>query len=50
MDLFSKCDQIPSFLRIWSYLLKKSLTEGFIFRAVCFLIFLSTIIIFHNKI
>ena len=33
-DFFSKCDQIRSFLRIWSYLLKKSLTENFIFRAV----------------
>ena len=28
---FSKCDQIHSFLRIWSYLLKKSLLENFIF-------------------
>ena len=26
-DLFSKCDQNRSFLRIWSHLLKKSLTE-----------------------
>ena len=25
-DIFSKCDQIRSFLRIWSLLLKKSLT------------------------
>ena len=25
-DFFSKCDQIRSFLRIWSHLLKKSLT------------------------
>ena len=31
---FSKCDQIRSFLRIWSYLLKKSLMENFIFSAV----------------
>ena len=30
-DFFSKCDQIHSFLRIWSYLLKKSLMENFIF-------------------
>ena len=30
----SKCDQIRSFLRIWSHLLKKSLTENFIFCAV----------------
>ena len=30
-DLFNKCDQIHSFLRIWSHLLKKSLMENFIF-------------------
>ena len=30
---FSKCDQIPSFLRVWSHLLKKSLMEKFIFCA-----------------
>ena len=30
----SKCDQIRSFLRIWSHLLKKSSLENFIFRAV----------------
>ena len=28
-NFFSKCDQIRSFLRIWSYLLKKSLIEDF---------------------
>ena len=28
---FFKCDQIRSFLQIWSNLLKKSLTENFIF-------------------
>ena len=33
-DFFSKCDQIRSKLRIWSYLLEKSLTENFIFCAV----------------
>ena len=33
-DFFSKCDQIHSFLRIWSHLLKKSLMESLIFRAV----------------
>ena len=32
-DFFSKCDQILSFLRIWSQLLKKSLMEYFIFCA-----------------
>ena len=35
MDFFSKCDQIRRKLRIWSYLLKKSLIEDFIFCAVC---------------
>ena len=33
-DFFSKCDQIFSFLWIWSHLLKKSLMENFIFCAV----------------
>ena len=33
-DFFSKCDQIRSFLRIWSHLLKKSLMENFILCAV----------------
>ena len=30
-DFFSKCDQIRSFLRIWSHLLKKCLMKNFIF-------------------
>ena len=33
-DFFSKCDQIRSFLRICSHLLKKSLMENSTFRAV----------------
>ena len=33
-DFFSKCDQIRRKLWIWSYLLKKSLMENFIFCAV----------------
>ena len=33
-DFFSKCDQIRSFMRIRSHLLKKSLMENFIFCAV----------------
>ena len=33
-DFFRKCDQIRSFLRIWSDLLQKSLMENFIFCAV----------------
>ena len=32
-DSFSKCDQILSFLRIWSHLLKKTFMENFIFCA-----------------
>ena len=32
-DFFSKCDQIRSFLRIWSHLLKRPLMENFIFCA-----------------
>ena len=33
-DFFSKWDQIHSFQRVLSYLLKKSLTENFIFCAM----------------
>ena len=33
-DFFSKCDQIPSFLRIWSHLPKKSLMGNFNFSAM----------------
>ena len=33
-DFFGKYDQIRSFLRNWSHLLKKSLMENFIFCAV----------------
>ena len=33
-DLFSKCDQIRSIIRIWLHLLKKSLMENFIFCVV----------------
>ena len=39
-DFFSKCEQIRSFLQIWSYLLKKSLMENFIFCVVSFLLLL----------
>ena len=35
-DFFSKCDQIRSFQRILSHLLKKSLMENFVFCAVVF--------------
>ena len=40
-DFFSKCDQIRSKLRIWSYLLKKSFVKNFIFCAVTSLLELS---------
>ena len=33
-NFFSKFDQIRRFLQVWSHLLKKSLMENFIFRAV----------------
>ena len=33
-DFLSKCDQICRFLRIWPYLLKKSLMENVIFCGV----------------
>ena len=33
-NFLSKCDQIHSFLRIWSHLLKESLVENFIFCGV----------------
>ena len=33
-DILSKCDQISSFLRICSYLLKKLLMENFLLCAV----------------
>ena len=35
-EFFSKCDQIRSFLRIWSHLLKKSLIEKFIILCIKF--------------
>ena len=37
-DFSSNYDQIRSFLRIWSHLLEKPLTENFIFCAVLFLL------------
>ena len=42
-DFFSECDQILSFLQIWSHLLKKSLMENFVFSAVHTLISQSTL-------
>ena len=39
-DFFSKCDQMSSFLRIWSHLLKKPLMENIIFGQ-CILLFSS---------
>ena len=37
-DFFRKCHQIRRKLRIWPYLLKKSLMENFIFCAVIYTI------------
>ena len=34
-DFFSKCDQIHSFLRIWSHVLKKFLIQNFLCSAYC---------------
>ena len=41
-DFSSTCDKIRSFLRIWSYLLEKSLMENFIFCAVLTIYFFFT--------
>ena len=49
--LFRKCGLIRSFLRIWSYLLKKPLMENFIFCAVLLLIAVLsaiTVSLLHN--
>ena len=45
-DFFSKYDKIHSFLRIWSYLLKKSLMESLIFCSVflCLIAFIFAIL------
>ena len=34
-DFSSTCEQIRSFLQIWSHLLEKSLMKNFIFGEVC---------------
>ena len=47
-DVFSKCDQIRRKLRIWSHLLKKSLTENFILWEVIeheYLLYSSTLLL-----
>ena len=41
-DFFSKCDQILRKIRIWSYLMKKSLIENFIFCAAKFIFLINT--------
>ena len=33
-DFFRKCEQIRSFMRVWSYLLKKFFMKNFTFSAV----------------
>ena len=45
-DFFSKCDQIRSFLWIWSHSLRKSITENFMFCTVLKHSFLE---IYHKK-
>ena len=45
-DFFCKCDQIRRKLWIWSYLLKKSLMENFIFCAVFILSLISAVDMF----
>ena len=45
-DFFSKCDQIGSFLQIWSHLLKKSLIENLGFGAVIFSINITALQVF----
>ena len=40
-DLFSKCDQVCSFLRIWSHVLKKPVMQNFIFVSYGYFICLS---------
>ena len=47
-DFFSKCDQIRSFLRLWSHLLKKSLMENFHF--LCNFMKLSSLSMPHENI
>ena len=47
-DFFSKCDQIRSFLRIWSHLLNKSLMEDFIFGTVCLPIMIIGVLLFYR--
>ena len=48
-DFFSKWDQIRRTLRIWSHLLKKSLIENFIFRAVQLTWFIDHVITWYAK-
>ena len=43
-DFFGKCDQIRSFLQMWSHLLKKPLMENFIFPQFKFLIWYAYLI------
>ena len=48
-NFFSKCDQICSFLRIWSHLLKNSLMKNFIFCVVKAFLKLNKKILDHFK-
>ena len=48
-DFFSKFDQIRRKLRIWSYLLKKSLMEDFIFCAVMLMLKINDSLTINNR-
>ena len=48
-DFFSKCDQILSFLLIWSHLLKKPLMENFIFYAFVIVFILGKLVQISSK-
>ena len=49
-DSSTKCDQIRSFLRVWSHSLEKSLTENFSFCAVFVMHFFKLKLIFPFQI
>ena len=49
MDFFSKCDQIRSFLWIWSHVLKISLMENFISCALIHMIGLLSTTMVHTR-
>ena len=44
---YGKCDQVCSFMRIWSHLIKKFLTENFIFMLHYLMLHYFIIALFH---